>query len=87
VRLMPKAKLSSRPLNHLARAVVMATMSGSDPIPRSSRAMSITVRSVLTALRMPANVQIEAKKIVDLTVPNLSITSPPMSRTNTAAME
>ena len=44
VRLMPKAKLSSRPLNHLASAVVTATINGSAPTPRKKRATSITVQ-------------------------------------------
>jgi len=42
VRLIPNAKPSSRPLNHLARAQVMATISGSDPRPRRNRATTMT---------------------------------------------
>src|SRR5271166_2471975 len=37
VRFMPKAKLSSLPLNHRARAAVTATFKDSAPIPKMSR--------------------------------------------------
>ena len=65
VRLIPKAKLSSLPLNHFARAVVMATISGSEPRPRRKRAASHHLRSEDTALTIPATVQIAPKRIVD----------------------
>ena len=86
VRLMPNAKLSSLPLNHFASAVVMATIRGSEPIPSRNRAMIITVRSDDTAIRIPATVQIAAKRMVDFAVPMRSMMMPPMSSTMTAAM-
>ena len=85
VRLMPKAKLSSLPLNHFASAVVMATISGSEPTPRRNRATSITVRSDETALRIAATVQMAAKRIVDFAVPKRSTITPPRRSTITAA--
>ena len=54
VRLMPKAKPSSRPLNHLARAQVMATIRGSEPSPRRNRAATRTQKSDVTTIRIPA---------------------------------
>ena len=85
VRLMPKAKPSSRPLNHLARAQVMATISGSEPRPRRKRATTITQKLEVRTIRIPAKVQMDPKMIVDLTVPYLSMITPPSSRTMTAA--
>ncbi len=87
VRLTPKAKLSSCPLNHFASAVVTATISGSDPIPSRKRDTSITVKSSVTAIITAATVQIEPNSTVDFAVPNLSMMMPPMSSTITAAIE
>jgi hypothetical protein len=85
VKLMPKAKPSSRPLNHLARAQVMATIRGSEPSPRRNRAATMTQKSDVITIRIPANVQMAPKRMVDLTVPYLSMTTPPSNRTMTAA--
>ena len=41
VRLRAIANDSSLPLNHLARAVVMATMRGSEPMPSTNRPAAI----------------------------------------------
>src|SRR5438552_18935982 len=53
IRLMPKAKLSSLPRNHLATAVVTATINDSAPSPNTSRPEAITV-SAGEATVMPA---------------------------------
>ena len=50
VRLTPKAKDSSLPRNHLAIAVVTATMSDSAPSPKTSRPAAITASVPLTAV-------------------------------------
>src|ERR1022692_1500441 len=42
IRLIPKAKLSSFPRNHLAIAVVTATISDSAPRPKTNRPVAIT---------------------------------------------
>src|ERR1022692_1516364 len=45
IKLIPKAKLSSLPRNHLATAVVTATISDSAPKPKIKRPLAITVRA------------------------------------------
>ena len=65
----------------------MATISGSAPIPRSARAVSITHSSELTALRMPATAHMLPNRMVDFTVPHLSTIMPPASNITTAAIE
>ena len=85
VRLSPKAKLSSLPLNHLAMAVVTATMSGSAPTPRRKRPAAMTRKSEETAVRTPATVQTAPKSRIERAVPKRSMTTPPPSSTSTAA--
>ena len=85
VRLSPKAKESSFPLNHLASAVVTATMSGSAPTPRRKRPAAITRKSEEATVMTPAAVVMAAKSRMDRLVPKRSMRMPPASSTSTAA--
>ncbi len=63
----------------------MATIRGSEPRPRRNRATTITQNFEVMTIRIAAKVQIDPKMIVDLTVPYLSMITPPSNRTMTAA--
>jgi hypothetical protein len=86
VRLMPNAKLSSLPLNHLASAVVTATMSGSAPTPSRNRPAAMTANCEDMAVTAAAARQMRAKSVIDFFVPHRSMMYPPTSSTSTAAM-
>ena len=79
VRLRPKAKLSSFPLNHFAIAVVTATMSDSAPRPNTSRPAAMT-RSSPDAAVMAAPARHRTPKMsVARRVPMRSMMRPPTS--------
>src|SRR5438045_2134879 len=67
-RLTAKAKLSSLPLNHLASAVVTATINGSAPIPNTKRAASMVVAepfiSIMTDARKHSTLKMNRETLV-----------------------
>src|SRR6516162_4386165 len=69
VRLMPKAKLSSFPLNHFARAVVTATIMDSAPSPKTVRPAIITGALPRAAVMAAPKRQTAAKARIDFLVP------------------
>src|SRR5271167_456565 len=79
VRLMPKAKLSSLPLNQRAKAAVTATISDSAPIPKTSRPTAISQRCPdATVIAGPIK-QRTAKIIKERLSPIRSIKTPPIT--------
>jgi hypothetical protein len=85
VRLMPKAKLSSLPLNHLASAVVTATIIDSAPNPSTVRPAIITTALPLAAVSRAPSKQSVANIAIAFLVPIRSIRIPPISNVATAA--
>src|SRR5580704_7687433 len=85
VRLMPNAKLSSLPLNHLAKAVVTATIMDSAPSPKTVRPAIISGALPLAAVMVAPRRQMIAKARIDFLVPMRSMMMPPSSRVATAA--
>ncbi len=83
VRLMPKAKLSSLPLNQRAMAQVTATMSDSAPRPKTRRPAAIVTRSPLAAVSAAPALHSTAKIKVARRTPIRSISRPPSSTMNT----
>ncbi len=82
VRLMPKAKLNSFPLNHRASAAVTATISDSAPMPKMSRPVAISQRCPdATVIAGPIK-QSTPKIINDRRNPIRSIRTPPMTTVN-----
>ena len=79
VRLMPKAKLSSFPLNHLPIAVVTATMSDSAPRPKISRPAAIVASVPDSAVTAAPARQMTPNASVARRVPMRSTMNPPMS--------
>src|SRR5690606_29528734 len=73
-RLMPKAKLSSLPLTHLASAAVGATISGSAPMPSRKRPASMVSKRAVEAISAAAARQITANRVIERLVPQRSIT-------------
>src|SRR6202140_877860 len=73
VRLMPKAKLNSLPLNHRAKAAVTATISDSAPMPKINRPTAISQRCPeATVIAGPIKHR-TAKSIKDFRTPIRSI--------------
>ena len=85
-RLMPKAKLSSFPRNHLARAVVTETISDSAPMPKMKRPLAMTPKRGVAAVRMAPARQMVPNRRVALRVPMRSMITPPMSTVAMGAM-
>ena len=73
-RLMPKAKDSSLPLNHLASAAVAATISGSAPMPSRKRPASMVSNVPVDAISAAEAMQISANRAIERLVPQRSIT-------------
>src|SRR5690606_8693676 len=63
-RLMPKAKLSSLPLNHLASTAVAATISGSAPMPSRKRPASMVSKRAVDAISAAAARQMTANRVI-----------------------
>ena len=87
VRLMPNAKDSSLPRNHLAMAVVTATMSDSAPRPKTRRPAAITESLPLSAVRAAPAKQSTPKRRVARRVPMRSMMTPPMRTIRTLGIE
>ena len=76
---MPKAKLSSLPLNHFARAVVTATFSDSAPMPKMRRPAAMSQSCADATVIAGPMTQRTPKIISDLRSPRRSIMKPPIS--------
>ena len=85
VRFSPKAKLSSLPLNHLARAVVTATHRDSAPSPSTVLPATMTAKWPTSPVRMEPRRQRNEKIQMAFLAPMRSTIMPPMSRVTTAA--
>ena len=85
-RLMPKAKLNSFPRNHLAIAVVTATMSDSAPMPKMKRPAAMKKKREVAAVRIAPIRQMTPNKRVALRVPMRSMMIPPMRTVAMGAM-
>ncbi len=78
VRFTPKAKESSFPRNHLAMAVVTATISDSAPRPNTRRPAAIIASVPLAAVSAAPRKHRTPKRKVALRVPMRSMTTPPI---------
>jgi len=67
------------PLNQRASAVVTATISDSDPIPKMNRPVAITQNSPESAVTTAPVSAITANRAVDFRVPIRSMMIPPIS--------
>ena len=79
IKFKPKANASSLPLNHLATAVLIATIIDSAPRPNTKRPVAMVIKLPFVAVMIPpVIIRIQNNKVAFL-VPILSIMIPPIS--------